>query len=417
MIKVSVVIPAYNHASFLQKTIESVLAQTWRDYEIIVVDDGSQDATPAVAAQFGAALRYIRQANRGMAATRNTGIQAASGELISFLDDDDLWLPDYLATVVPHFQADPSLAAMYTGYQLTSGEEGRDFPKQGTRTVPANSLYDQLIEGGFFPPSSVSVRKSCLDSIGFFDENLQGYADWELWLRICKEHRFIGIPDVLIKYRIHSGGLSSNVEHMTEDHLKAVRKHFGLSQGEAAAWTVEKRRAYAFAYRTAAFEYSIRGQSDQAWEYIIRAAIIWPETLARLDTFYEFACGDQPRGYRGQAELLDIEANGAELLQRLDGLFAAGIPALAGYRHAACGSAYLALGMLSEQAGRWGSARRFYGQAIRENPRGTGFLCPRPPILEDASGPPVACHQALSGRPRTTKGGTRQLGHATSVSL
>jgi glycosyltransferase involved in cell wall biosynthesis len=244
---VSIVIPAYNHARFLKGTIESALAQTWRDYEIVVVDDGSKDDTPAVAAHFGDAIRYIRQANQGMAATRNTALRHATGDVISFLDDDDLWLPNYLATVMSYFQVDSTLAAAHTGYQLTSDEEGRDFPGHSSRTVPSADLYATLIEGGFFPPSSVSVRRIILDTVGFFDEGLQGYADWELWLRICHEYKFIGIPEELVKYRIHAGGLSSNVQHMTEDRLKAIRKHFGPPEGDAAAWPADKRRAYAFA--------------------------------------------------------------------------------------------------------------------------------------------------------------------------
>ena len=139
-------------------------------------------------------------------------------------------------------------------------------------------------------------------TVGFFDEELQGYADWELWLRICREHKFIGIPDILIKYRIHAGGLSSNVQHMTEDRLRAIRKHFGPPDGEAATWTADKRRAYAYAYRTAAFEYSMQGKTDEAWRYLDQAVTIWPDIFARLDTFYELACGNQPRGYRGHPE-------------------------------------------------------------------------------------------------------------------
>lgn len=369
MATVSVVIPAYGHATFLKSTIESILRQTYEDYEVIVVDDGSPDDTPRVAAEFGSAIWYIRQQNQGMAAARNTGIRHASGDVISFLDDDDLWLPDYLSTVVPHFQTDPRLAALHTGYQLTTDKGGQDFPRQGTRTVPSHELYDTLIEAGFFPPSSVSVRASCLESVGVFDEGLQGLADWDLWLRICREYRFIGIPDVLVKYRLHAGGLSSNVQHMTEDRLKAVRKHFGPPEGRISAWPRDKRRAYAFAYRTAAFEYGIRGQPEDAWCFLRQAVSAWPEVLERLDTFYELACGDQPRGYRGKPELLDLERNGAKMLERLDALFAEAGPPLESMRRPAYGNAYLALAMLSDQAGDWRAARRYLNQAARANLR------------------------------------------------
>ena len=157
MTLVSVVIPAYGHAHFLKQTIDSILAQTWQDYEIIVVDDGSPDDTHAVAAQYGTAIHYIPQENQGMAAARNRGIREANGDLISFLDDDDLWLPEYLATVVPHFEADADLAALHTGHQLTSDQDGQDFPSGGTWTVPSGELYETLIENGFFPPCCVAA--------------------------------------------------------------------------------------------------------------------------------------------------------------------------------------------------------------------------------------------------------------------
>ena len=372
MTTVSVIIPAYNHATFLQKTIESVLDQDWRDYEIVVVDDGSKDDTPAVAARFGSAIRYIPQTNHGMAATRNIGIRHAAGDLISFLDDDDLWLPNYLSTVVARFQADPDLAALHTGFQLTSDKEGSDFPAKGTRTVPAHELYHSLIESGFFPPSSVTVRRACLDKVGLFDEGLQGYADWELWLRLCREFKFIGIPQVLVKYRIHAGGLSSNVEHMTQDRLKAIRKHFGPPEGDPATWPLNKRQAFAFAYRNAAVEYGMRSQPDDVRHFMRQAVATMPELLERLDTFYELACGEQPRGYRNQPALLDMACSEKALFEQVELLLADGGPAVVARRGIAYGNAYLALGMLSDQAGQWSDARRYLLRAIRANPRFLG---------------------------------------------
>ncbi len=369
MVTVSVVIPAYGHALFLRQTIQSILQQSWQDYEIIVVDDGSPDNSAVVAAEFGRAIRYIHQKNRGMAAARNTGIRHASGTIISFLDDDDLWLPDYLATVVPYFQNDPDLAALHTGHQLTSDLEGHDYPKAGTRTVPPHTLYNTLIENGFFPPSSVSVRRSVLDTVGVFDEKLQGYADWELWLRICREYKFVGIPDILVKYRLHAGGLSSNIKHMTDDRLKALRKHFGPPDGDISTWPEDQRRAYGFAYRTAAIEYNIQGHSDEAWRLLKQAVTIWPEILERLDTFYELACGDQSKGYRGSVALPDLDKRGGELLARINILFDEVGLQLESKRPRAYGNAHLALAILSDRAGQWSSARYHLRQAVKFYPR------------------------------------------------
>jgi hypothetical protein len=208
-----------------------------------------------------------------------------------------------------------------------------------------------------------------LDAVGFFDENLQGYADWELWLRICRERTFVGVPEVLVKYRIHAGGLSSNAQHMTEDRLKAIRKHFGPPEGGVATWPVDKRRAYAFAYRTAAFEYKMQGKDQEAWCFLQQSASIWPSILARLDTFYEMACGNQPRGYRGRADLLEIEHNGADVLAGLERLFSHADADSVQLRNAAFSNANLALAMLSDQAGMWEAGRRYLARAIKFDSR------------------------------------------------
>jgi tetratricopeptide (TPR) repeat protein len=156
---------------------------------------------------------------------------------------------------------------------------------------------------------------------------------------------------------------------MTEDRLKAIHKHFGPPEGSAATWPAEKRRAYAFAYRTAAFEYNMQNKPDEAWRYLEQAGATWPNVFNRLDTFYELACGNQPRGNRGQAESLEIDRNGVELVKNLDRLFAQAQPELAALKRSAYGNTYLALAMLSDQAGHWGTGRRYLRQAVKANPR------------------------------------------------
>lgn len=363
---VSVVIPAYNHASFLAETITSAFSQTWCDFEVIVVDDGSTDATAQVAAQFGDSIRYIRQDNQGIAAARNTGIRHARGELISFLDDDDLWDPDHLRMVVPAFE-DPYTMAVYTGWQAID-ENNRRLPRGSTRVVPPEQLYDTLLVGGFFTGACVTVRRTCLDRVGVFDEALHGCDDLDLWLRISRHQKFKGIPEVLVLYRMHGGGLSSNELHMFRDRLKVLHKHFGPDDGDRHSWSEVKRRAYGLAYRSGAVGHMQQGQLDEGWRLLSQAVEIYPDLLERLDTFYEMACGEQPRGYRGQAGLLDISARRAEMLTHLDGLFAAAEPSVQRLRPAAYGNCHLALAMLADQAEDWASARKYLLAAMRYYP-------------------------------------------------
>ena len=414
--EISIIMAAYNHAGYIAKAIHSVLAQTWQDFELIVVDDGSTDATGQVVSQFSSPVRYIHQQNRGQGGARNRGIASARGEFICFLDDDDLWEPEYLATVIAVFQQQPDIDALYTGFRMIDGED-RVLPQTGSHVVPPHQMYDALIRGGWFPPLVVTVRKSCLDQVGPLDESLRGHDDWDLWLRIAQGHVFRGIPEALARYRVHAGGLSSDVQHMTEDRLKVVRNHFGPPDGEAATWPTVKRRAYAYAYRLAAFEFSMTGKSDEAWGYLERAVCVWPDILIELDTFYELACSSQPRGYRGRAEQVEIDRNGAELLARLDQMFSHAQPEVLSLKGTAYGNANLALAMLNDQAGRWGAARRFYGQAIRENPRTLGSYDLGRRYVKTLLGRRSLCGQALSDRPGTARRGTRQLGHATAISL
>jgi tetratricopeptide (TPR) repeat protein len=364
---VSIVIPAYNHAPYLAQTISSALAQTWRDFEVIVVDDGSTDETAKVAAQFGDAIRYIRQDNRGIAGARNTGIRHAYGEFVSLLDDDDLWERDYLEIVLSVFRKYPDTAAVHAGWQAID-KEGKRSPQRSVRAVPPERLYHTLMAERFFSGACVTVRKTVLDNVGLFDETLQGCDDLDMWLRISRAHTFRGIPRALVLYRVHEGGLSSDGLHMFGDLLMVISKHIGPEEGDPQTWSNEKRRAYGFTYRWGARECIQQGQSDEGYRLLAQAVDIYPCLLDRLDTFYELVLGDQPRGYRGQADLLDIEGNGAEMLKRLDGLFAKAGPALEPLCRIAYGNAYLALGMLSDQAGGWATARRYLVEAVKTNP-------------------------------------------------
>ncbi len=366
--KVSVIMAAYNHAGYIGEAISSVLAQSWQDLELIVVDDGSKDRTKEVVTSFeDCRIRYIHQENQGQSGARNTGIAYASGEYICFLDDDDLWLPNYLETVMAVLQSRPDVDALYAAYQIIDSE-GNPLPQVMSRIVEPAEMYSTLVEGGWFPPLVVTVRKAVLDDVGPLDPSLQGNDDWELWLRIARKYVFVGIPDVVALYRVHSGGLSANIEHMLRDQIKAIARHFGPEQGDPSTWPPTRCRAYGCAYRTAAFGHIQSNQVEQGYRQLQHAFRLCPELVEDLHTFYELALGNQPRGSRGEVEGLNIAGKGAELLHWLDGLFADAATPLRARRSAAYGNAYLALTMLSDQAGNWRQARRYLWNALRVHP-------------------------------------------------
>ena len=367
---VTIVMPVYNGEAFIAEAIESVIAQTYPHWELIVVDDGSTDGTATIVRAFDdPRIRYTYQENQGLAAARNTGIRAAQGEYLAFLDADDEWTPQFLQKCVDVLAADETLAGVYTRNYFID-QKGNVLPQLGGRVVPDHTFRNRLLEGGFFPPHAALVRTEVVREVGLFHTQLegQGTEDWHLWLRISQRYTMRGIPEPLARYRVYPGSMSTDASSMHANRIAVLAKHFSFPGGDPVTWSEEKRRAYGFAYRSAALGYIQQSQPDEGWRFLAQAVSTWPHLLERLDTFYELACGDQPRGYRGQAGSLDIDGNGAEMLKRLDALFAER-GSLEPLRRLAYSNAYLALGMLSDQAGRWAAARRYLFQAIVANPR------------------------------------------------
>jgi glycosyltransferase involved in cell wall biosynthesis len=375
--QVSIIMAAYNHARYIREAIASALAQTYERWELIVVDDGSTDDTAALLRQFtDLRIRYIYQENQGLAASRNRGIALAHGPYLAFLDSDDVWMPHFLERCVSVLGGESDLAGVYTLIYHINQNSAR-FQNSYGRVVPPGLLYHQLLEGGWFPPCAAVVRSRIVHEVGLFDTSLQGQGteDWDLWLRIAHLYPMRGVSEPLACYRVYDGSMSTDVERMHANRLAVLAKHFGQLEGEPQTWPEDKRRAYAFTYRTAALGYIGRGDTDDGWGYLRHALEVEPGLLARLDTFYELALGDQPRGYRGDANALDIEASHAELRRRLDGLFTSSSPSVQAHKRVAFGSGYLALAVLSDQAGNWTAARRYMRRAVR--------ICPA--LLRDRS--------------------------------
>lgn len=230
MSKVSIIIPCYNQARFLPKAIESCLAQTHADVEIIVIDDGSPDDTSAVAACYASAhanVRCIRQKNTGLPGARNRGLSEATGEHICFLDSDDWFEPEKIARQSALLDANPSVGWTYC--DITSVDEhGAPMPDQypiaDSKRRLSGNLFDSLIHCGYFQPHTVMIRRSVLDAVGAFDPALGGYADYDLWLRVaCSGHAAVFIPERLAAYRIHSASMSRDGEHMQSARLGAFK--------------------------------------------------------------------------------------------------------------------------------------------------------------------------------------------------
>lgn len=226
MPKVSVIIPTYQRAHVVSQAIESVLAQTYRDYEIIVVIDGSTDNTEEVLARFGDKITVICQKNKGLAGARNTGIRASQGQYIAFLDDDDLWVSNKLEKQLAYFETNPTIGLVYSdGFFFN--EKGV-LPDKWTSVYPPPQIWHflTLFERNVILVSTVVVRRECLDKVGLFDETLRSCEDYDLWLRIIEKFSIYFLNEPLGFYRQSPNSLQSNREYMLVTNLCAKEKAF-----------------------------------------------------------------------------------------------------------------------------------------------------------------------------------------------
>lgn len=223
--KISVIIPAYNRVNYLREAIESVLAQTYEKYEILVIDDGSTDNTRELVNNYADRIRYIYQDNKGPSAARNSGIKNANGDLIAFLDSDDIWHTDKLAQQVAAFDGDPSLGIVATGYEVIDTKyqiQSVNILKKGElKDIRNNHLYKN-----FFPTPTVMIKKKCFEKVGFFNETLQFAEDWEMWLRVMADFNFGYISRPLTKVRVHPVSITTtSVNNNILDWMKVIDLH------------------------------------------------------------------------------------------------------------------------------------------------------------------------------------------------
>jgi glycosyltransferase involved in cell wall biosynthesis len=231
--KVSVIVAAYNYARFLADALDSVVRQTFADYEVLVIDDGSSDDTAAVVQPFldDARVHYYRTPHLGQSGAKNTGMRLARAPLLAFLDADDLWLPDKLARQVALLRADPALAVVHTR-RLLIDESGRVLEYEQPQ-LPRGLVLPRLFRDNFVCFSSVLARRPVLEEAGGFDNELSLAIDYDLWLRVARRHRFDHVDEPLVCYRTGHASLSRRIE----ERLAAVyyiRRRFLDEQGGRA---------------------------------------------------------------------------------------------------------------------------------------------------------------------------------------
>lgn len=249
---VSVVMPVYNVERYVEQAVRSVLAQTFTDWELVIVDDGGTDRSLALCAAFtDPRIRIVRQENRGLAGARNTGITAARGAYVALLDSDDAFLPEKLRLHVAHLMVNPDVGVSFAGADLID-DNGRPIgvqqrPLRGI--VSAGQVFQgQAIKNGSIPVfrrqtlEDAALRPAGTDRIWYFDETLRRSEDVECWARIAltTTWAFAGLPDILTLYRVNAGGLSADIIRQLESwdcvyqKIKAYAPGFIARHGNAA---------------------------------------------------------------------------------------------------------------------------------------------------------------------------------------
>lgn len=297
---VSVVVPAFNVANTIEETLHSIINQTFEDFEIIVVDDGSTDETPQILKTFkDTRLRVVRQVNRGLAGARNTGIQLSMGKYIAFCDSDDVWEPEKLELHVTHLNCDINLGLSFCGSSLID-EKGR-FLKTSQRPKLKNISAADIFKRNPIGNGSVAVfRRSALDVIAYrpanerqrdwwFDETLRQSEDIDAWMRfaLASDWKIEGIPGLLTRYRIQAGGLSANLHKQFEtwsrmrDKVTQIAPRFAKFNGPAAE---------AYQLRYLARRAFMMGDGATATKLVRRAmgvslAPLWQEPIKTITTW------------------------------------------------------------------------------------------------------------------------------------
>jgi glycosyltransferase involved in cell wall biosynthesis len=355
--EVSVLIPSFNHAHYLVHALQSVISQSFSDWEVIVIDDGSTDDTQKVAAQFDdPRIRYIYQENQGLSAARNTGLREANSETIALLDADDTWQEDYLEKMLAPLENQPEAVAAYCGFQYID-ENGQDVGIPSIKVVPPDEFREYFAaNGNWLVPSGVVFRKVVAQEEGCFDESLRAVEDAYLWSKMSHQGPFVGVPLPLVGYRRHESNMSSDPQRMVTSNYKILERYHGPPQGDVSTWTERKKFVYTKYFRSASIRYLAFGDLRMSAYLFLRMQEITPEAGTEIGTWRSLARVHLPIEIRNAPDTVEWECAERDvlgLLTELEEMRADSITLDNRYSMIA-GSAYLAL---ADEAFR---GRQFY---------------------------------------------------------
>ena len=317
---VSIVVPTYNRAALLDRTLASIVAQSYSDWECIVVDDGSTDGTEAVVAKYAPGVQYVRQTNAGPAAARNRGLERARGDALMFLDSDDVLLPSALDDLVMALECDGAAGVAYGGFHVMHADghpgllqEGAELPGGGQSSTlgpayglgAAGAILPDLLQHDAVVMGATLIRRSALRTMGTFDTDLRFMEHWEYFLRAAHGGiSFVPTRTPVLRIRMHDGNRSQNFEGMLQDRLALIDRYAPLGA------TALRQAARANAYLGLGMCLCATGQVDASLPHLRNGLGHRPLATNAYDVFTERVC----------AQALSTEAPAQSLRQLLDAL-------------------------------------------------------------------------------------------------
>ncbi len=281
----SIIVPCYNSSKYLPACLDSLLRQTYVDFEVVIIDDGSTDDTDNVIKPYlnDSRMKYIKQQNAGPAKARNKGIKSAEGNFIAFLDSDDLWKATKLEKQMQLF-ADSSVGVIYSTARYINdlGQDVCSLNRMEYLKPREGKVTDFLFVDNFVPFSSVVIRRECLDKAGLFDEELGSSEDWDLLLRISVFFEFRYIDEPLLYYRLHSNQVSRDTEKRFLYNEKIREKFIKCNNGFISRSIIRQAAVYTY-IQAACFYQSV--DIRRAIKYSIHALRIAPLDMGVITGF------------------------------------------------------------------------------------------------------------------------------------
>ncbi|MDH3628276.1 MAG: glycosyltransferase [Acidobacteriota bacterium] len=295
---VSIVVTCYNYGRFLRGCLESVLAQTYRDYEVLVIDDGSTDDSVEIAREFvaGERIRLHERENGGQAKAKNDGIRLARGAYIAFLDADDYWESDKLQRQVELLEGGDAGVVFSRSRQVNEAGKPVGSSSNNKYLLPRRGdVTGSLIFDNFVPFSSSVVRRECFEQLGVFDENLAMAIDWDLWLRFSIRYKFDFVDAPLFSYRVgHAGQMSKNRERRQACCDRIMERFLSQHPGVVPPSVLRRAHAYTWANRGRYYE---RVDRTQAWRCHARSLRSRPFQFSAIKGLLRLAIRRLPRGH------------------------------------------------------------------------------------------------------------------------